>query len=362
MPKKLRIAQVSPLWYPVPPKGYGGTEFVVSKLTEGLVKRGHKVTLFASGDSKTKAKLVSVIDKNLYSREVPWLAPNYNIQNLIEVFSQEEKFDIIHTHIDQFDLLFRTHSKVPTIATLHNMIWPRWKKRTGEWYDLQAITKNYSKFPKLPYIAISNKYKEVCPAKINFAKTIYHGVNANLLKFNPKPKDYFVWLGRIVDIKGPHIAVQLARKLGFKLIIAGVLRSESDEAYYKRKIKPYLNKKIRSIGALSGYAEKSKILGNAKALIYPLLWDEPFGIVLAEAMATGTPVIAFNRGAAGEIVKHNETGFLVKNEQEMIKAIKNIDSISRKKCRERVEKNFSIEKMVENHEKLYYELIKRFKM
>lgn len=360
MPKKLRIAQVSPLWYPVPPKGYGGTEFVVSKLTEGLVKRGHKVTLFASGDSKTSAKLVSVTDKNLYSRNVPWLAPNYNIQNLIEAFSREKDFDIIHTHIDQFDLLFRVHSKVPTVATLHNMIWARWRKRTGEWYDLEAVTKNYSRYPKLPYIAISNKYREVCPAKIRFAKTIYHGVNAEQLKFNKKPSDYFVWLGRIVDIKGPHIAVELARKLGLKLVIAGVLRSENDEAYYRREIKPYLSSKIKSVGALNNPKEKSRVLGNAKALIYPLLWDEPFGIVLSEAMATGTPVIAFNRGAAGEIVKHGETGFLVKNKQQMIRAIKNIDSISRAKCRERVEKNFSIEKMVENHEKLYYQLINKF--
>lgn len=359
MRKKLKIAQVSPLWYPVPPKGYGGTEFVVSKLTEGLTSRGHKVTLFASGNSKTKAKLVPVIKKNLYSLKVPWTGPNYNIQNLITAFSQEKNFDIIHTHIDQFDLLFRANSKTPTVATLHNMIWPRWNNdKNGEWHDLQALVKNYSSFPKLPYISISDKYRKLCPAKINFAKTIYHGVNEKQLSFIKQPKDYFVWLGRIVDIKGPHIAVKLARKMNFKLIIAGVIRSENDQKYFNEEIKPYLNEKIKFVGAVNTPKKKAKLLGMAKALIYPLLWDEPFGIVLTEALSCGTPVIAFDRGSAGEIVENNKTGFLVKNERQMAQAIKNIDNINRIECRESVEKYFTLEKMVENHENLYYQLIK----
>jgi glycosyltransferase involved in cell wall biosynthesis len=364
MLKKLKIAQVSPLWYPVPPKGYGGTELIVSRLTEGLVKRGHKVTLFASSNSKTKAKLVSVSKKNLYSLNMPWTASNYNILNLIEAFSREKKFDIIHTHIDKFDFLFRAKSKTPSVATLHNIIWATWKKQkkgwNGEWYNLEALVKNYSRFPKLPYISISDKYKEICPAKINFAKTIYHGLEIEKLDFNPKPKDYFIWLGRLTEIKGPHIALKLAKKLGLKLIIAGVLRSDSDKKFFEEKIKPELNDKIKFIGEIKSDRKKSKLLGRAKALIYPLLWDEPFGIVLTEAQATGTPVIAFDRGAAKEVVKDGETGFIVKDEKKMIKAIKKIDTISRSKCREWVEDNFTVDKMVENHEELYYELIKKF--
>jgi len=206
------------------------------------------------------------------------------------------------------------------------------------------------------------KYRKLCPAKINFAKTIYHGVNEKQLSFTNQPKDYFVWLGRIVDIKGPHIAVNLARKMGFKLIIAGVIRSDNDQKYFDEKIKPYLNNKIKFVGSVKAPKEKAKLLGEAKALIYPLLWDEPFGIVLTEALSCGTPVIAFDRGSAGEIIKHNKTGFLVKNKQEMAKAIKNIDNIDRAECRKSVENNFTLEKMVENHENLYYQLIKKNKL
>lgn len=357
--KKLKIAQVSPLWYSVPPIGYGGTESVVSKLTEGLIKRGHKVTLFASGDSKTKAKLISVINENLYSLNTPWSAPNYNILNLIEAFSHEKEFDIIHTHIDKFDLLFRSHSKVPTIATLHNIIWATWKEKTGEWHDLQALVQNYSRFPKLPYISISDKYRKICPAKINFAKTIYHGIKIENFTFNPHPDDYFVWFGRITEIKGPHIAVKLAKRLGLKLVIAGVFRSKTDKKFFDEHIKPNLSNKIKFIGAITSNEEKSKLLGNAKALIYPLLWDEPFGIVLIETQACGTPVIALNRGAAKEIVKDGKTGFIVKDEKEMMESISRIDSLSRQDCRKWVEDNFTVEKMVENHEKLYYQLIKK---
>lgn len=360
MKKKLKIAQVSPLWYPVPPKGYGGTELIVSRLTEGLIKRGHKVTLFSSGDSRTKGKLVSVIDKNLYSLEIPWSSPNYNILNLIEAFSHEKEFDIIHTHIDNFDPLFRIHSKVPTVATLHNIIWATWPEKDGKWYDLQALVQNYSRFPKLPYIAISNKYKKICPAKINFAKTVYHGIDIKNFELNLKPDDYFVWLGRITPIKGPHIAVKLAKKLGLKLLIAGVFRSDTDKEYFRKNIEPELSRKIKFIGTINSNKEKSELLGKARALIYPLLWDEPFGIVLVEAQACGTPVIAFDKGAAKEVVKNNKTGFIIKNESEMIRAIKNIDSIPRENCRKWVEDNFTVEKMIENHEKLYYQLIKKF--
>lgn len=358
--KPLKIAQVSPLWYPVPPKGYGGTELIVSKLTEGLVKKGHKVTLFASGDSKTKAKLVSVSKKNLYDLKIPWEFSSYNILNLIEAFSREKEFDIIHTHIDKFDLLFRAHSKTPTVATLHNIIWLENRKRSALWYDYQAIIKTYSCFPKLPYISISNKYQKICPAKINFAKTIYHGVNIENLKFNSKPSNYFVWFGRITEPKGPHIAVKLAKKMGLKLLIAGVLRSETDKHFFNKNIKPYLSSKIKFLGPIKSNKEKSELLGGAKALIYPLLWHEPFGIVMIESQACGTPVIAFNKGSAPEIIKHNSTGFVIKEEQEMEKAIKKINQIDRQKCRIWVEKNFTTEKMVENHEKLYYQLIKKF--
>jgi len=356
----MKIAQIAPLWYPVPPKGYGGTEAIVSKLTEGLIKRGHSVTLFASGDSKTKAKLSSVIEKNLSSLNISWLCDSYNILNLIEAFYRAKEFDIIHTHIDVYDPIFRAKSPVPTITTLHNPFWPTKKTKTGRWYEYKARILIYNHFAKLPYVAISNSYRKQCPANIKFVKTIYHGVDLSQLKFNPNPENYFVWLGRLTPRKGLHLVVKLARELGFRLLIAGKVASPENAKYFQKEIEPYLSKKIQFLDELQSEKEKSEFLGRAKALIYPLLWEEPFGIVMIEAMACGTPVIAFPRGSAPEIIKNRKTGFLVKNLNGMKGAIRNLEKISRINCRQRVEKLFTVEKMVEKYEKLYYQIIKNY--
>lgn len=355
--RPLIIAQVSPLWYPVPPKGYGGTEAIVSRLTEGLVKRGHQVTLFASGDSKTKGKLVSIINKNLYSLKVQWLYDSYNILNLIEAFSRAKEFDIIHTHIDVYDPIFRARSSVPTVATLHNPIWPESKTKSGRWYDYQARVSIYGHFGDLPYISISNSYRNQCQAKIKFVKTIYHGVDIPKLKFNPDPENHFVWLGRFTPNKGLHLAVKLAKKMGLGLEIAGKSVSPANKEYFDKEVMPYLSDKIKYVGEIKTDDEKSEFLGKGKALLYPLLWEEPFGIVLAESMACGTPVIAFGRGAAPEIVEDGKTGFIMKTLPQMQKAIKNIDNISRWDCRRSAQENFSLEKMIQEYEKIYYKLI-----
>jgi len=358
--KKLKIAQVAPLWYPVPPKGYGGTEFIVSKLTEGLIKNGHHLTLFASGDSKTKGKLFSIIKKNLYSLKIPWLYDSYNILNLVKAFSQFKEFDIIHTHIDLYDPIFRSKCPIPTLATLHNPFWSEGKKKSGKWYDYQARVLIYNQFPHLPYVAISNSYRYQCPAKINFVKTIHHGVEINNFTFNPKPENHFVWLGRFAPNKGLHLAARLAKKLGLSLEIAGKPVSPENQQYFKKEVKPFLSKKIKYVGEIKTEKEKSDFLKRGKALLYPLLWEEPFGIVMIEAMACGTPVIAFKRGSVPEIVENKKTGFIVKNLEQMEKAIKNIDFISRLNCRKRVEENFTVEKMVKEYENIYYQLIKEY--
>ena len=359
--KKLKIAQIAPLWFSIPPEGYGGTELIVSQLTENLIKRGHRVTLFASGNSRTKGKLISVVEKNLRKLKVPYLQDSYNILNLIEGFSHQKEFDIIHTHIDLYDPIFRAFSKTPTIATLHNPFWPFEKKKEGLWYAYQGRVLIYNRFSSLPYVAISNKYRKLCPAKINFVKTIHHGVDHGSLKFNPRPEEnHFVWLGRISKLKGIDIAVKLAKDLGFKFSIAGAIVSPEEKIFFEKEIKPYLSKKIKFLGEIKTDKEKAEFLGRGKALIYPLRWEEPFGIVMAESMACGTPVIAFNRGSARELIEDGETGFLVENIKEMKKAVKNIEKIDRKKCRERVEKNFTLEKMTDEYEKLYYEIIEKY--
>lgn len=357
MKKKLKIAQIAPLWFPVPPKGYGGTELVVSKLTESLIKKGHRVTLFASGNSKTKGKLISVVKNDLRKLGIPYLFDSYNILNLIEAFSRAKEFDILHTHIDVYDPIFRAQSSVPTIATFHNPFWPKAKKKSGQWHTYQGRVLLYNRFPKLPYIAISNSYRKQCPAKIKFVKTIYHGVDPNLLKFNPKGGNYFAWLGRFSPNKGTHLAIRIAKKLGLKLLIAGKAVSPEDKKYFSEKIKPFLTRKIQLVGEIKTDAEKSEFLGNARAFLYPLQWEEPFGITMIESQACGTPVIAFNRGSVPEVVKDKKTGFVVNYEKEMIKAIKHISDIDRRECRKFFEQKFTVQKMTDDYEKIYYSLL-----
>lgn len=363
MKKSLRIAQISPLWFPVPPKGYGGSEQVVGTLTEELVKRGHKVTLFAPGNSKTKAKLKSIVPNGLKALNVPWLHDSYNIINLLEGFSKSGEFDIVHTHIDVYDPIIRgLNPQTPSIATLHNHFWPRLQTPSyPHYYAYKGRVELYNRFKNLPYVSISDKYRELCPAKLNFVQTIHHGIEIDKYKFNPTGKDQYIWIGRISRHKGTHLAVQVAKKLGLKLLIAGVMSSDEQRDFFKKEIQPHLNKNIQFVGEVKGYKEKSDFYGQAKAFLYPLQWQEPFGITMIEAMACGTPVVALDYGSVPEIVKHGKTGFIAKNLNEFKKYISQVHSINREDCRRHVENNFTIEIMAENYEQTYYNVIKNWK-
>jgi glycosyltransferase involved in cell wall biosynthesis len=351
MKRKLKIAQVAPLWFSIPPRKYGGTEWVIYNLAEGLAKRGHKVTLFASGDSKPPkgVKLVSVYPRSLIKDGISWQDNTYNMMNLSEAFRRADEFDIIHTHIDLWEVFFPPLVKTPCLHTIHNPLYSSAKR------DSRLFI--FNKFKNNNYIAISKSQKNLSRYKLNFAAVVYNGIRIQEFKFNPAPKDHFFWTARVDKYKGIENAIEIAEKAGIKLVLAGRL-DVSQIPYFEKNIKPHLNDKIKFIGEYSR-EEKPKLFAEAKALLYPIEWHEPFGMNMVESMACGTPVIAFKMGSVPEVVKHKKTGFVVRNIKEAIQAVKKIDEIKREDCRKWVEENFTQEIMTKNYEAVYYKLLKK---
>ena len=347
--RKLKIAQVAPLWFPVPPEKYGGTEWVIYNLCEGLHKLGHQVTLFASGDSKVPCKLVSFYKKGLIKSGVSWYDQTHNLLNLSEAFKRAGQFDIIHTHVDLWEVFFPQLVKTPCLHTIHNPLYSSSKK--------DSRLSIFGHFKNNNYVAISQSQKKLSRAKLNFAATIYNGIRIEEFDFNPRPQEHFIWCARVDKYKGIENAIEIAEKTKIKLILAGRL-DPTQKAYFDKKIKPHLGKRISYIGEYQS-CEKAGFFGSARALLYPIEWHEPFGLNMAEAMACGTPVIAYNMGSVPELVKDGKTGFVVKNIKEAVSAVKNIDRIKRSDCRKWVEKKFTSQVMVRNYEKLYHRLLKR---
>lgn len=353
----MKIAQIVSLTESVPPKGKNGLEFLVSWLTEELVKRGHDVTLFAPADSKTKAKLISICPKAL-SRDPKNLIPlnSYDFRNAIYAMNMADQFDLIHTH-STASTYFRQLCKTPIVHTHHH---PTTKQKKQQYNDpfYHKYIKKLEDFKKNGCdVFVSNSQKKasysVCKKKV----TIHNGIPIDNFKFNQNPKDYFAFFGFINKDKGAHIAVQAARKAGVKLLIAGIYEKEED--FFDKEIKPYLNNKIKYIGPITNYKDKSEFLSNARGILIPIQWEEPFGLVMPESMACGTPPIAFRRGAVPEIIQDKKNGFIVDNIKEMVSAIKNIDKIKRENCRKRVEKYFTVEKMVDKYEEVYRKIINK---
>jgi len=339
----MRIAQVAPLWIPIPPYTYGGTELVVSWLCEELIKRGHEVTLFGSGDSRTKAKLVPIWPQSL------WRA---NLRNPHAVFSLlyeklislQDQFDIIHDHCEFYTAPYSKFLKPPIITTLHHPL-------------TEETTILYKKFPNINFVAISKNQKKSGPG-INIVKTIYHGLPIEEYKFNPKPQNYLLWLSKIIPQKGIAEAIDIAKLSGENLIVSGNIPPEYGE-YFEFRIKPLIDgKKIQFVGA-SDFPKKIELLKNAKAFIFPVKRPEPFGLVVIEAMACGVPVIAFKEGSMPELIEEGKTGFLVNNIEEACQALKKIKKISREYCREYIKKNFNLKRMVNRYEKLYKKILKK---
>jgi glycosyltransferase involved in cell wall biosynthesis len=343
---KLRIAEVHIPWQKIPVTKYGGSERVVYPLIEGLIKQGHEVTLFAAGNSQTSAKLVSVYPTSMTEDGIARKNIIYPLLNILEAAETEKQFDILHFHLnvaEDFAALPLTKDiKQKVVFTVH--FTAPVKK---EFADRETFLRRYA---GLNYISISNSQRKGMEY-LNWIKTVYNAVDTTFLHFNNKPEDYFFWMGKFNPDKGTKIAVEAAKKAGVNLLLAGAVDKldSVDYAYYHEEIKPLIDgKQIKYIGEIDD-EQKNKYLGNAVGFLNPIIWNEPFGMVMAESLACGTPVISFDKGAAPELIENNKTGYIVKDVDGMVEKIKQIKNIDRKKCRERAETLFSSDALVTNY-------------
>ncbi len=358
MGKKLRIAQIAPLWITIPPEKYGGIERIIAMLCDGLTDRGHEITLFASPGSTAKChKLVSVYQKPLLEANIPWSDPVWNLRNLsvaIEA-ANSGKFDIVHSHLDLWTLFFHNLTKTPVLQTMHNPLYRDNADATKD--DRLKLFSEESNRIQMVFISQSAKNQSMVnfPPKRN--QVIYNGSDLSHFKFNSKGGDHFIWIARMNKHKGVENAINACEKTGVKLLLAGRIDPTQKE-YFETYIKPRLNEKIQYVGELTE-SQLSDFYGPAKALLYPIEWEEPFGLVVSEAMACGTPVIAYRRGSMPELIDDGKTGFVIdSNIESLVKAMGKVGQIDRTLVRKKVEERFSKEVMVDNYEKAYYRLLK----
>lgn len=345
--KKLRIAQVAPIWIPVPPRTYGGIEYMLNILTEELVKRKYEITLFASGDSKTQAKLTPLVDQGVWLKK-DIRNPHAPIFKLIKIISElRYDFDLIHNHFDFFIFPLSLLEEMPPILTTFHR----------PFTDLAIdVIKEYA--DKLHFVVLSNDQAQHAKQLgiNNIEGVVPNGINPDLYPFNNgknKENNYLLYLGRLNKEKGILDAIQIAKQTGEKLIIAGNLVGPEEWTYFLHEVQPKLNEiNINYVGQVD-FERKIDLLKNAKAFLFPIHRREPFGLVMIEAMACGTPVIAYKEGSVPEVVEDGKTGFVVDGFYSMKDALKNIDQINRKDCRKRVEENFTHTIMVSRYEEIY---------
>ena len=340
----MRIAQVAPLTESVPPTGYGGTERVVSYLTDKLVDMGHEVSLFASGDSITRANLIAPTPVAL--RHQPQVIdPISHIFYMLELVQQlKDQFDFIHYHVDYFHFPFSRRNRIAQCTTLHGRL------------DIPDLKVLFKEFAEMPLISISNSQRKPMPFS-NFVKTIYHGIPPHLFKLNENPGKYLAFVGRISPEKRLDRAIEIAKTTGIPLKVAAKI-DRVDVEYYENQIKPLIDHPlVEFIGEIND-AGKSDFLGNACALLFPIDWPEPFGLVMIEAMACGTPVIAFNCGSVPEVIDEGKTGFIVNSIEEAVNRVNNIEVIDRRLCRQVFEERFTDQRMANEYLQVYNELIK----
>jgi glycosyltransferase involved in cell wall biosynthesis len=339
----MKIAQVSSLMEAVPPKLYGGTERIVSYLTDELVALGHDVTLFASGDSVTKAKLAPGWPHalRLEPSMQDYVAPHVV---LLETLARRaEEFDIIHLHVDYLGYPLLQRTGVPFMATLHGRL------------DLPELKQIYRMFSDVPVVSISDSQREPLP-EANFVDTIYHGLPKDLLPMGHGKDGYLAFIGRISPEKAPDAAIRIAGRAGMKIKIAAKV-DRVDREYFERHIEPLLSQPhVEFIGEINE-EQKADFLGNAAGLLFPIAWREPFGLAMIEAMSCGTPVIAMRNGSVPEVIDEGVTGFIVRNEDEAVAAVARLGSLSRAEIRRTFEQRFTAQRMAEDYAALYRRLI-----
>ena len=339
----MRIAQVAPLYERVPPLYYGGTERIVSYLTEELIEQGHDLTLFASGDSLTKGRLIAPCDRSLRLDLACQDRVAYHFLQLEQVFQNAASFDIIHFHIDYLHYPFSKRIDVPHLTTLHGRL------------DLPDLVPLYREFTDVPVVSISNAQRTPLPW-VNWQGTIYHGLPLDLYEYKKNQGNYLAFVGRISSEKRVDRAIEIAKLANMKLKIAAKV-DPSDRRYMDTEIRPLLDHPLVEFIGEIGEKEKVDLLGNAYALLFPIDWVEPFGIVMIEAMACGTPVIAFRRGSVAEVIDDGVTGFIVDGIEESLQALDKVQDFDRERCRKVFEERFSAARMAGDYLKIYERLI-----
>ncbi len=335
----MRIAILAPIAWRTPPRHYGPWESVVSLLTEGLVGGGHDVTLFATGDSQTRARLESVCRQG-YEEDHQLIPKVWECLHISEVFEHAREFDLIHNHFDFLPLSYAGLVPTPVVTTIHGFSSP----------GILPVYRKYN--ARTTYVSISEADRS---AELDYIRTIHHGIDPARFHFHDQPDDYLLFLGRIHPDKGAKESIEIARACSKRLIMAGIIQ---DEAYYRLHVEPHLdNTHVTYLGSV-GPTRRNQLLGHAEALLHPIQFKEPFGLTVIEAMACGTPTVAFKHGSMPELIKHGENGFLASGTAMAVQCVAQVSEIDRTQCRKTVEERFTADRMVEQYVEVYREILR----